>query len=70
MKIIEKGVLQKSEIFFHIPSEFAKKTLFCLHDSGLFHCDDKYIVERKNYNNFLIMLIRKGTMTFNENAVH
>ncbi|WP_160722639.1 AraC family transcriptional regulator [Bacillus sp. USDA818B3_A] len=63
MKIIEKGVLQKSEIFFHIPSDFAKKALYCVHDSGLFYCDDKYIVERNHYNNFLIMLIRKGSMT-------
>lgn len=52
MKIIEKGVLQKSEIFFHIPSEFAKKALYCLHDSGLFYCDDRYIVERNHYNNY------------------
>lgn len=58
-----KKACYKNLRFFHIPSEFAKKALYCLHDSGLFYCDDKYIVERKNYNNFLIMLIRKGSMT-------
>lgn len=63
MKIIEKGVLHKSEIFFHTPSEFAKKALYCLHDSGVFYCNDKYCVERDSYNNYLIMLIRKGSMT-------
>ncbi|WP_176585621.1 AraC family transcriptional regulator [Priestia megaterium] len=63
MKISEKGVLHQSKIFFHIPSEFAKKALYCLHDSGLFYCDDKYCIERENYSNYLIMLIRKGSMT-------
>ncbi len=63
MKIIEKGVLHQSEVFFHIPSEFAKNALYCLHDSGLFHCNDKYVVERDNYSNYLIMLIRRGSMT-------
>ncbi|MCM3189444.1 AraC family transcriptional regulator [Bacillus subtilis] len=63
MKIIEKGVLNQSEIFFHIPSQFAEKALYCLHDSGLFYCDNQYLVERDNYNYFLIMLIRKGSMT-------
>ncbi|MCM3654397.1 AraC family transcriptional regulator [Metabacillus litoralis] len=63
MRISEKGVLDQSKIFFHIPSEFAKKALYCLHDSGLFYCNDKYFVERDNYNNYLIMLIRKGSMT-------
>jgi AraC family transcriptional regulator len=63
MKIIEKGVLQQSKIYFHTPSEFAKKALYCLHDSGIFYCDNKYIVEREVYNNYLIMLIKKGSMT-------
>lgn len=67
MKIIENGVLHESEIFFHIPSEFAKKALFCLHDSGLFYCNDNYFVERDNYNNYLIVLIKKGAMTIRYN---
>ncbi|AKO93023.1 AraC family transcriptional regulator [Priestia filamentosa] len=63
MKIIEKGVLNQSEIFFHIPSEFAKNALYCLHDSGLFYCNNTYFIEREHYNNYLMMLIKKGSMT-------
>lgn len=63
MKIFEKGVLDQSEIFFHTPSEFAKKALYCLHDFGWFYCNNKYVVERENYNNYLMMLIKKKSMT-------
>lgn len=63
MKIREKGLLHQSQIFFHIPSEFARNALYCLHDSGTFYCGDQYCIERESYNNYLIMLIKKGSMT-------
>jgi AraC-like DNA-binding protein len=63
MKFSEKGVLSQSEIFFHIPSEFSKKALYSMFDSGLFYCNDKYYVERLNHGKYLLMLIRKGSMT-------
>ncbi|MFP3126026.1 AraC family transcriptional regulator [Ectobacillus funiculus] len=65
MKIIENGVLDQSELVFHTPSEFARRSLYCLLSSGIFHCNDKYVVERDIHNNFnyLILVIKKGSMT-------
>ncbi|KAA9016980.1 AraC family transcriptional regulator [Niallia endozanthoxylica] len=60
--MIEKGVLPQSKMFFHMPSEFAKKALFHLIYSGFFYCTKEYIVERDNWNSYLFIYVRKGSM--------
>ncbi|MDR9795083.1 AraC family transcriptional regulator [Aeribacillus pallidus] len=58
----EKGVLPKSKMFFHMPSNFSKKALFYLIYSGTFYCTNEYLVERNNWNSYLFMHVRKGKM--------
>ncbi|WP_338448133.1 AraC family transcriptional regulator [Niallia oryzisoli] len=60
--MIEKGVLPHSKMFFHMPSEFAKKALFHLIYSGSFYCTKEYIVKRDNWDSYLFMYVRKGSM--------
>jgi len=61
MYTIEKGVLEKSCILFHVPSNFAKSSFFYLINAGEFYCDGNYKIERDNYNNYLIMYIKEGS---------
>ena len=60
MKVREKGVLPKSEIFFHTPSEFAKEALYYLIYSGTFHCNKEYRVDRETFENFLFIFVTRG----------
>lgn len=60
MKIRERGVLNESEIYFHTPSEMARRMFFYLRCTGRYHCDETYAVQRQSYNSFLILYIVRG----------
>ena len=58
----ERGVDQGSEMFQATPSKLAKSVLFYPHRCGHFICNRDYLVQRKNYNNYLIIFVEKGRM--------
>lgn len=57
---IEKGVLENSCAYFHSPSSIAKSLFFYINCIGHFYCDGNYCIERKEFNSFLLMYIKKG----------
>lgn len=63
MYTIEKGVLNNSCAYFHTPSNIAKSMFFYLICVGHFFCDNNYSIERDNYNNYLLMYVKKGEGT-------
>ncbi len=58
----ERGVDQGSEMFQATPSKLAKSLLFYPYRCGHFICNRDYRVQRKNYNNYLIIYVEKGRM--------
>ncbi len=60
MKVYEPGVLETSNLFIHTPSSQAKKIFFHLLCTGHYFCNEKYVVNRINYDSYLIMYIVKG----------
>jgi len=60
MKVNAQGVLSKSNIYFHTPSETARKLFFYLVCTGHYFCDGTYVVNRKSYNSFLVLMVLKG----------
>lgn len=60
MKIRERGVLAESEIYFHTPSEMARRMFFYLRCTGRYLCDETYAVQRQSYNSFLILYVVRG----------
>lgn len=59
---IEPGVTSRSEIFFHIPTEFARDTLFFLHNGGHYWCEHPYKIQRDYLDLYIIFLILDGEM--------
>lgn len=60
MKINELGVLPDSVIYFHTPSESARKLFLTVRCVGRYHCDARYKVDRENYNSFLLLYVARG----------
>lgn len=60
MHVNERGVLEKSQMYYHTPSNIAQSLFFYLKYAGEFFCDETYTVERETFNSFLIMYVRKG----------
>lgn len=58
----EPGVLEDSDIQYHLPSEFARKNLFFLHAGGRYRCVPPYRIERDHYDMMLILFILQGAM--------
>ncbi|MCC8067121.1 MAG: AraC family transcriptional regulator [Clostridiales bacterium] len=69
MNVHEPGVLPVSQIFFHTTSE-ADSSLFlyplCI---GLYECDSNYIVNRINYDSFLLIYVQNGSLYLTQNDV-
>ncbi|MBP2032823.1 AraC-like DNA-binding protein [Clostridium algifaecis] len=63
MKALDRGVSQSSEIFFHIPSDFAVKALYYISYVGNFECTKNYQITRNYLNLFLLIFIDDGNMT-------
>lgn len=64
MKHTETGVLEQSVIEFTIPSEFAKKAMYCCPQAGYFFCDSRYDVRRETYDWFLMVYVCSGALLF------
>ncbi len=60
MKVHSQGVLDTSNIYFHTPSEMARKMFFYLLCTGHYYCDKTYLVDRQSYNSFLVLYVLKG----------
>lgn len=60
MIIRERRVLAESEIYFHTPSEMARRMFFYLRCTGRYLCDETYAVQRQSYNSFLILYVVRG----------
>lgn len=61
MKCSEKGVLNKSDVYFFSPSPKARAHLFYPLSMGHFFCVDGYHLTRERYDSFLITHIIDGT---------
>ena len=72
MYTIEKGVLDSSSAFFHIPSNLSKSMFFYLKCAGHFYCDSNYSVDRKNHDSYLLMYIKagEGTVWYNNKTLN
>lgn len=62
MHKLEEGILDPSEIYFLLPSEFASKNLYCLQHIGIFYCDTKYHVTHPYWESVLILFIDSGAL--------
>lgn len=60
MRPIDIGCTEKSAVFFYTSSETAKKTFFYPLCVGHYFCTKEYLVQRNNYNSFLLLYIKKG----------
>lgn len=60
--MLDKGLLPSSKMYFHTNSDFSKKSLFYLIYSGEFYSTPDYCIERENFNNYLLLRVRKGKM--------
>lgn len=61
MKCSEKGVLNKSDVYFFSPSPKARTYLFYPLSMGHFFCVDGYHLIRERYDSFLVTYIIEGT---------
>lgn len=60
MKIHERGVLENSDVYFHTPSEPARKLFLNIRCVGRYSCDQKYRITRQNYESFLLLYVIRG----------
>ncbi|WP_283675490.1 AraC family transcriptional regulator [Butyricicoccus sp. Marseille-Q5471] len=62
MHILEDGILEPSQIYFLMPSEFAMQTLYCLQHIGVFYCDARYVVTHPYWESILMLFIEEGEL--------
>jgi AraC-like DNA-binding protein len=58
----ESGILEKSDMYLHLPSEFARKSLFYAPYIGRFYCNSSYTVTRENFDYYLFLFVDSGTL--------
>ena len=58
----DTGVLPVSQMYLHLPSDFAKQTLYYAPYVGHFFCTSAYAVARENYDYYLILMVDKGEL--------
>ena len=61
MKVYNKGVLPNSDIYFHTPSETARRLFFYPLCVGHYWCSNEYRVERISYNSYLALFVERGS---------
>lgn len=61
MKVYDSGVLITSNLYFHTPSETGRRLYFYPVCCGHYYCDDGYVVDRPDYNSFLLLYVKKGS---------
>lgn len=64
MKNRQQGVLPSSDIYLHIPSEFAYRTLYYVEMAGDYQCNREYGISRDFFDMFMLFWIRSGKMYF------
>ncbi|MDR1580623.1 MAG: AraC family transcriptional regulator [Synergistaceae bacterium] len=60
MKVSEKGVKPESNVYFHTPGEESLRLFLYPICCGHFFCDGNYLVERDNYDSFLLFFVIRG----------
>ena len=70
MKFKGTGVRKGSEIFFHTPTQNAKRLLLYPVAAGEFYCDENYLVERDRYDSFLLIYVVSGCMTLVQDGIY
>jgi AraC-like DNA-binding protein len=60
MKVSEKGVMPESNIYFHTPGEESLRLFLYPICCGHFFCDGDYLVDRDNYDSFLLFFVVRG----------
>lgn len=64
MKVYEPGVLGNSDVYFHTPSEPARRQFLNIRCVGRYSCDAKYRVARQNYESYLLLYVQRGSGYF------
>jgi AraC-like DNA-binding protein len=59
---IEGGVLENSNMYLHLPSQFACHALFYAPYVGRFYCDSSYNVSRDNFDYFICIFVDHGSL--------
>lgn len=60
MRPIDIGCTEKSTVFFYTSGEAARQTFFYPLCVGHYFCTREYLVQRNNYDSFLLIYVRKG----------
>jgi AraC-like DNA-binding protein len=58
----ESGILDKSEMYLHLPSKFARQFLFYAPYIGHFYCNSSYNVSRNNFDYYLFIFVDSGVL--------
>lgn len=66
MKYKQEGVLPSSDIYLHMPSEFARRTLFYAEMAGDASCTPAWQIERGFFDMFVLFYIRSGELAFHD----
>ena len=56
------GILPTSQMYLHLPSEFARQALFYAPYVGHFYCTPAYKIQRDNYDYYLFLLVDSGSL--------
>lgn len=62
MRPYEPGILEKSQIYFCSFREDSRKIFFYPLCVGHYYCDSSYIVNRQNYNSYLVLYVMQGSI--------
>lgn len=62
MHRLENGVLEPSQIYFLLPSEFALRHLYCLQHIGVFCCDARYAATHAYWESILLLYVDAGVL--------
>ena len=65
---IPQGALDKSTLYFMVPSPMAERLLFHATSFGHYYCDSTYFTERRTYESYLLLYMLDGTLHVNTEA--
>ena len=69
MRFIERGVEEGSTIYYHTPSQTAKRMLYYPIAIGEFRCNSDYRVHRDRFDSFLGLYVANGEMHLEQGQV-
>lgn len=69
MRAFGRGVLPQSQIFLYEVSPLARRIFYYALCVGHYKCDSKYVVQRKNYDSFLLLHVVRGKAYFEQDGV-